>query len=209
MNSRIIGITGRSGSGKSTLVKYLLKYYGPEHVTLHTMDNYYLPRDMQIKDTEDYLNFDLPTSFYRDRFHLDLDSLSAGQVVRLEEYQFNNKDNAKVLTIDPAPIILVEGLFVFHYSHVADRLDLKVLVDISYEEAFRRRMIRDQKERNYTPEEIAYRYTHHVEPSYQKFIQPYEKTVDLLIDNSVDMTQELDELHRYIDQHLALKKENQ
>lgn len=202
MNNYIVGIGGRSGSGKSTLVKKLLQDLGPDIVTLHTMDNYYLPREQQFEDDHHYKNFDLPTSFYRDDFYTDLCKLKEGKEVQIKEYQFNNSDNAKDLITPPAPIILVEGLFVFYYPEVHELMNLKVFVDISFDEAYRRRLRRDQLERNYSESEINYRYMNHVEPSFLKYIHPHVPEMHVIVQNEIDMSQDLERLKQQLLDHI-------
>lgn len=192
--SYVVGVTGRSGSGKTTLVKNLLDHFGPEMITLHTMDNYYRPRHEQHTDDHNYKNFDLPTSFYREQFYQGLLDLSAGRSTRIEEYAFNNDVEPHIIIIPAAPIILVEGLFVFHYEEICRAMDLRVLVDVSRDTCFDRRLIRDTQERGYTAEEVTYRYEHHVEPSYQSYIEPYREIMDVIIDNEVDMEEEKKQL---------------
>lgn len=178
----VIGVGGRSGSGKSTLVRKLQEQYGGDKICLHTMDNYYRPRDEQLKDDKNYLNFDLPNSFYRERFHQDLRALIKGEALALPEYAFNAEE-VSFLHIGPAPVILVEGLFVFYFDEVRDLMDYKVVMDVLFEECFKRRLMRDQVERNYEEEEIRHRYLRHAEPAYQSYIQPYIVQADLLINN--------------------------
>lgn len=194
----IIGIAGRSGSGKTTLVHNLLDEYGSSNICLHTMDNYYLPRNQQVVDEDDYLNFDLPDSFYRNRFVQHLNDLINYEEVRLKEYIFNNEREAKTIAIHPAPVIIVEGLFVFHYEEVLNQLDHKVLVSISYEEALKRRLKRDQEERNYIVSEILHRYTKHAEPAFAKFIEPYCEYCDIIVENETDFEAGLGSLHDII-----------
>ncbi len=206
MKPMVIGISGRSGSGKTTLVRNILSDFGSGNITLHTLDNYYLPRVEQSKDDKNYLNFDLPTSFYRSNFEKDLKTLLRGESVLLDEYQFNKeKDIQEKILIPPAPIILVEGLFIFHFQEIMELLDKKVLVELSYKEAFNRRLKRDQIERNYTIEEITYRYEHHVEPSFQRYILPYRNELDLLLTNNFDIRKEAEILYKEISTYLIKK----
>lgn len=184
MERVVIGISGRSGSGKTTLVKKLLNHFGEPMISLHTMDNYYLPRHEQIRDSKEYLNFDLPTSFHRSKFAADLQELKKGFRVELEEYVFNNERTPKKIRIQPRPIILVEGLFIYHYREVSDLIDLKVILDVPFDIAFKRRLQRDLKERNYDSAEIAHRYHHHAEPAYLRYIHPYHREAHLVLSNT-------------------------
>lgn len=197
--SLVIGISGRSGSGKSTVVKSLLDYYGPEMISLHTMDNYYMPRHQQIKDDHAYLNFDLPTSFYRKQFYEDLKSLKTGKNIEVEEYVFNNERPSQTVVIPATPVILVEGLFIFYYDEVRAILDIKVIIDVPLNLAFERRLRRDLIERNYDQNEIAHRYHLHAEPAYQQYIKPFMNEADLVLPNHNHSDQALQDLCRHIE----------
>ncbi len=179
----VIGVSGRSGSGKSTLVNRIMQYFGTDNICLHTMDNYYLPRALQICDENNYHNFDLPTSIMREAFAIDLKQLKNGKIITLREYTFNNQSKDSSITINSTPIILVEGLFVYHFDEIRNALDYKVMMDVSFDICYQRRLKRDQLERNYSVTEINYRFNAHVEPAYQSYIQPYEKECDLMIRN--------------------------
>jgi uridine kinase len=184
----VIGVSGRSGSGKSTFVRRIMEYFGSDMVCLHTMDNYYLPSEQQVADEKEFLNFDLPTSFDRDKFHSDLEALRRGEQVQLAEYEFTNENPSNnVFTLYSAPIILVEGLFVYHYKEINKLLDFKVMIQVTYDKCYNRRLNRDLKERNYSEDQTNYRYNAHVEPAYKSYIEPYVDECDLKIDNEQNL----------------------
>ena len=68
-----------------------------------------------------------------------------GEKVTRTEYTFNNA-NAKpsLLVIEPAPILIVEGLFVFHYKKIRKLLDLKIFVQAKDNLKVIRRINRDK-----------------------------------------------------------------
>ena len=79
-----------------------------------SQDDYYKPREQQKEDENGIKNFDLPESIELDEFYFDLVKLNNGMEVEREEYTFNNeKKSPGTLLFKPAPIIIIEGLFVF------------------------------------------------------------------------------------------------
>lgn len=194
-NVFVVGVSGRSGSGKSTFVRRVMEHFGSEKVSLHTMDNYYLPSNQQTKDDKEVINFDLPSSFDRAKFCGDLQLLKDGNDVELREYIFTTENSSDhIIVIPSAPIILVEGLFIYYYEELQALLDYRVMMNVSYDECYSRRLNRDLKERNYTEEETNYRYNAHVEPAYNQYIAPYVNACDILIDNE----------HSFADGHTKL-----
>ena len=108
-----------------------------------------------------------------------------------------------MLYFEPAPIIVVEGIFIYHYETVRDALDLKVFIDAEHDIKLQRRIQRDSVERNYPESDVRYRFEHHVTPSYDKYVAPYKSDCDLIIDNNVDYKSGLTELKNILIQKLA------
>src|SRR6476620_371767 len=125
-----IGITGGSGSGKTYFIKNLAGRFRPEDITFISQDHYYKARDLQITDDKGVKNFDLPTAIERERFHADIVKLKNGETLRIQEYTFNNPNaNPSVIEFKPAPIIIIEGLFVQYFEEIATELDLKIFIE--------------------------------------------------------------------------------
>lgn len=198
----IIGVTGRSGSGKTTLVKKLQEKYGEEYICVHTMDNYYKPSQEQVVDEEGYKNFDLPSSFEQDKFIEDLKSLKENRSIKVPLYDYTVEGCIGYKLINSAPIIIVEGLFIYHYEPIRKDIDLKVIVDLSLDNAYKRRLKRDVEERDYAEEVTRYRYTNHVEPAYQTYIAPYLTFMDKIIDNTTSLDEGFEALSSTIERKL-------
>jgi len=187
-----IGICGGSGSGKTTFVQRLRELFPPEQVCILSQDNYYLSRDLQHVDERGERNFDLPKSFDKKAFRRDLERLRQGEMVELQEYTYNNPlAKPRLLVVRPAPIIVVEGLFVLHYKKVAAQLDLKIFINTKENLKVIRRIYRDQQERNYPIEDVLYKYQHHVLPAYERYILPYREEADIVINNNRHFEQAL------------------
>lgn len=188
----VIGLTGGSGSGKTTFIDEMRRRLSEEVLCVFSLDNYYLKREEQSTDTQGVKNFDLLTSFDMDRFIQDLESLIQGDTIQIEEYTFNNAlRTARTLTFHPAPVILVEGIFLFAHPDVRSRLDMMVYVHVNDIKKVIRRIKRDGIERNYPIDDVLYRYEHHVLPSYRQYIEPYFDESDIIINNNDNMEQAL------------------
>ncbi len=185
MRPFLIGITGGSGSGKTSFIRQLKATFSENELCVISQDDYYLPREQQQKDSQGIVNFDLPQSIDEEAFAADLGRLIAGETVRRKEYTFNNERiQARELVFRSAPIIIVEGLFVFHFNGVWEKLDLKVFLHAKENLKVIRRIKRDQVERNYPLEDVLYRYEHHVLPTFERYIEPYKEKADIIINNN-------------------------
>jgi uridine kinase len=181
----IVGITGGSASGKTTFLRRLLASFPEQDICLISQDNYYHPREIQQIDVNGVTNFDLPGSIDSAAYAADVLQISQGQEVRRPEYTFNNPNaTPSELVFRPAPIVVVEGIFVFYFEEVAKLLDLKVYIDAREHVKLQRRIVRDRDERGYDLEDVLYRYTNHVAPTYEKYIKPFKQDADIVIPNN-------------------------
>ncbi len=180
----LIGITGGSGSGKTRIIHELRKKFSEDQLCIISQDEYYHPRERQVWDDAGYQNFDLPQSIDDAAFSRDIRMLIEGRDVIKEQYVFNNpKQTPVMLTFRPAPVVLVEGLFVFFFDAIRDLLDLKIFIDAEDVIKLKRRIIRDAGERNYPLEDVLHRYEYHVLPAYRSYIEPFKRQADLVINN--------------------------
>ncbi|MFB9841692.1 uridine kinase family protein [Mucilaginibacter ginsenosidivorans] len=189
----IIGIAGGSGSGKTFFLKCFLEHFTADEVCLVSQDDYYHPVAAGMTKEEIALyNFDLPKTINNGQLIDDINLLINGHTVYKEEYTFNNLDIVpQILEIKPAPILIVEGLFIFHFKEIAEKLDLKIFIEAEEQVALSRRLKRDLEERGYSHEDVLYRWENHVMPAYKEYLLPYRDECHQVIVNN---TQQADEI---------------
>ena len=185
MDNKLFGISGSSGSGKSFIVKFLKSSLGPEILSVIYHDNYYKKREDQEKDRRGNYNFDLPSSFHQDELVEDLIKIKSGKSIIRKEYTFNNpKINPRSLRVEPKPIIILEGLFLFNDPNISKFLDKKIFIDCDLNVMIDRRITRDHEKRGYDKSDVLYKYNNHVLPAFNKFILPHKNKSDLIVNNS-------------------------
>ena len=205
----IIGICGGSGSGKTSILNGLKNHYSNLCPTIISLDNYYLPKEEQIKDENGRINFDLPTALNREKIHADLCALIRGESVEMTEYTFNHSQTTKNLLLEPSELIIIEGLFVFTYKEIFDLLDFSIFVDVCEKMQLERRMERDMVARGYSKSDVLYQWENHVLPCYDKYIEPYKDRASLLVLNDGSKGEMIEKVIEKLDQHpkiLSLKK---
>ncbi len=202
----LVGLTGLSGSGKTTFLNRLQEAFPASDLCVISQDNYYKPKEEQMQDAQGVHNFDVPTSIDRQAFYQDIVDILEGKVVNREEYTFNNSlATPKILTFEPRPIVLIEGLFIYYYEEIRKLLDLKLFLHAQETTAFTRRIKRDRLERNYPLEDVLYRYQKHVLPSYEQYIQPFQKEADIVVNNHRSFDRGLEVVTAYLHSVLAQK----
>jgi uridine kinase len=188
----VIGIAGGSGSGKTFFLNCFLSHFTYKEVCLISQDDYYKPKDVQPLDENGIINFDLPQCIDDAKLLGDLNLLINGETIKKKEYTFNvNEAKARTLTLHSAPIILIEGLFIFHFKQIADLLDMRIFLDAEEEITLNRRLKRDIAERGYTHDMIMYQWENHVLPAYKAYLLPYKGTADRLILNNTHVADDI------------------
>jgi uridine kinase len=198
----IIGITGGSASGKTLFLTRLMEQFDTDDICLLSQDNYYRPKEHQTQDENGIENFDLPGAIDDVAFAADVEKLRSGQMVTREEYTFNNSDKIpNLLHFHPKKILVVEGIFVFHFPEVAKLLDLKIFIDAQDKIKLKRRIKRDNEERGYDLQDVMYRWKYHVKPTYEEFIRPHKRSCDIVIPNNHHFEKGLQVIVSYLKSH--------
>ena len=131
--------------------------------------------------------------------------LSAGESICRPIYDFTiyNRVDETVL-VEPAKVIIVEGILIFENKELRDLCDIKVFVDTDADVRIIRRIIRDVNERGRTLESIVTQYLTTVKPMHEQFVEPSKKFADIIIPEGGFNTVALDMLNEKI--HALLKE---
>jgi uridine kinase len=172
----IIGIVGASGSGKTTVAKELTELAG--NASQLSQDNYYISLPDHV-DARDW-NFDDPSVIDLDHLARDLATLKRGETVEGPRYIFSTHQRAPdTVKLKPAPLIIVEGLFLFLPEDLRNVFDLKIFIDLPLALCLERRVARDVVERGRTAAMIRQRWIEQVEPMYRNYVEPARALADL------------------------------
>ena len=182
MNTVIIGIAGGSGSGKTTLTNRLWKQFGPDEVSVLNHDSYYKRHDELPYEERCKLNYDHPDSFDTPLLVEHLKALRAGQPVKVPiyDYSIHNRTD-RIVTVYPAPVIIVEGILIFASPELCEQMDMKVYVDTDADVRILRRIMRDVKQRGRTLDSVVEQYLTTVKPMHEQFVEPSKRKADLIV----------------------------
>lgn len=168
----LIGICGGSASGKSELSEYLKEGLGGRAAVI-CQDWYYRDHSHRSPSECARVNFDHPNAIENPLFLRQLASLVRGRAIEAPIYDYASHTRARRRrSVLPAPVVIVEGLFILHESRVREQLDLSVYIEVPDDERLLRRVRRDVKRRRVDLDETLRLYETYVRPMHAKFIQP-------------------------------------
>lgn len=184
-NSRhqlVIGVAGGTGSGKTTVARKLVELFKDHPVRLIPQDAYYKDQSHLAFEERVECNYDHPLAFDNDLLVQHLDALTRGEAVEQPLYNFvTHTRSADSKRVEPAPIILVEGIMVLEDARLRQRMDVKIYVDTDADERFIRRMQRDLVERGRSIDSVVEQYLGSVRPMHLQFVEPTKRYADLII----------------------------
>lgn len=182
MNSFIIGVAGGSGSGKSTVTEHIVNAIGSEQVAILMQDNYYRDLGHLTPDQRRKVNFDHPDAFDWELMRKQVDDLANGLPIEMPTYDFTiDTRSDKTITVLPAPIIVIEGLFTLLDADIRSHMSLRIFVDTADDIRFIRRLERDIKERGRSTESVIKQYLESVRPMHRQFIEPTKRNAHIII----------------------------
>lgn len=178
----VIGIAGGSGSGKTTVVKALERKLA-ERVVVIPQDSYYKDSShVPVEERKD-INFDHPDAIDFDLLCEQLKELKEGRTIEQPVYSYITctRSTTETVKVEPADVIIVEGILIFCCKKLRDQMDIKLFVDADDDDRLMRVMARDIIERGKTVETVIERYTKTVKPMYLEFIEPGKRYADIII----------------------------
>ena len=199
MNNLIIGIAGGSGSGKTTLACRLKALFGEDEVRLISHDSYYKRHDELPFEERCKLNYDHPDAFDNALLIYHLQELKAGRAIDCPVYDYadHNRSN-EVQHIEPAPVLIVEGILPFVEPELCAMFDYKIFVDTDADERILRRLVRDVKERGRSLDSVIDQYLTTVKPMHEAFVEPSKRNADIIVPNGGENSTAVEMLAHHI-----------
>lgn len=178
----VIGIAGGSGSGKTTVVNAITEKL-KERVVVIPQDSYYKDSSHLPMEERQKVNFDHPDSIDFDLLVRHLKELKAGRSIEQPVYSYItcSRSKTETITVNPAEVIIVEGILIFCCAELRDQMDIKIFVDADDDDRLMRVMARDIIERGKTVETVIQRYSRTVKPMFLQFIEPSKRYADVII----------------------------
>lgn len=182
MNPLVLGIAGGSGSGKSTIARAILEALPPGRGVLLEQDHYYRSQSHLPMEQREATNYDHPDALELDLLAAHLDALRAGRPVTRPVYDFTQHDRGpEGVSVEPAPVVVVEGILVLADARLRERFEVKLFVDTDPDIRLMRRIRRDLEQRGRTFPQIRKQYYETVRPMHNAFVEPSKRFADIII----------------------------
>ncbi len=198
-HTHLVGISGGSGSGKTTLARLVSERLGAANAPVFAFDTYYKDHSHLTVEDRGKVNYDHPDSLDVELFTKHLDQLLSGHGAETPVYDFASHTRVdETRTVGPAHIVIVEGILLFAFPEIRQRLHLRVFRDCPEEERFKRRLKRDVAERGRSPESVKQQWDATVSPMHDSFVQPTISNAHIVISHGEDLEETADLLATHI-----------
>ncbi|MBP6628090.1 MAG: uridine kinase [Kofleriaceae bacterium] len=191
----VIGIAGGTGSGKSTVAQKLAAAIPRGRCVAIEHDAYYRDQAHLPVAERGRVNYDHPASLDNELLAGHLRLLRLGHEVEVPIYDFvTHSRRRETRRVEPAPVIIVEGILVFVEAALRDQMDIKIFVDTDADIRLMRRIRRDLEHRGRTFASVRDQYYATVRPMHLEFVEPSKRWADLIVPEGGDNRIALDVL---------------
>jgi uridine kinase len=178
----VVGIAGGTGSGKTTVAGRLASAMPAGRCVTIEHDAYYRDQGQLSPDDRARINYDHPASLDSALLVAHLRELRGGSPVEVPIYDFaTHTRRTETRTVEPARVIVVEGILVFTEPELRDQMDIKIFVDTDPDIRLMRRIRRDLEQRGRTFQSVRDQYYATVRPMHIEHVEPTKRWADLII----------------------------
>ncbi|MBF12869.1 MAG: uridine kinase [Legionellales bacterium] len=203
MTPLIIAISGPSGSGKTLLVDNILSAFDSNTIAVIREDSYYKDQSHVPFSEREKRNYDEPDAFEHELLHRHLLSLSRNEPIDMPVYDYTTYTRlAQTNKINPAPIVLIDGILIFSQHEIRALSDLSLFIDAPLDTCLIRRIRRDISSRKRTVDSVLNQYELFVRPMYWQYIAPSKEYADVVVTGGGDNPKALDLIKVKIQSHL-------
>jgi len=201
----VVGIAGGTGSGKTTVAHKLASAMPAGRCVTIEHDAYYRDQGHLSHEERAKINYDHPGSLESSLLVEHLRELRGGRAVAVPVYDFaTHTRRRETRTVEPARVIVVEGILVFTELELRDQMDIKIFVDTDPDIRLMRRIRRDLEQRGRTFQSVRDQYYATVRPMHIEYVEPTKRWADLIIpeggDNRVALDVLLGQLWRIVNE---------
>ena len=199
----VIGIAGGSGSGKTTVVKAITEHLSGRVVVI-PQDSYYKDASHLPLEERQKINFDHPDAIDWKFMCQQIRELKQGRTIEQPIYSYITCTRSKTdtITVEPADVIIIEGILIFTCKELRDQMNIKIFVDADGDDRLMRIIVRDIAERGRSISTAIDHYTETVKPMHLQFIEPSKRYADVIVPQGGHNTVAIDMITTRIEKEL-------
>jgi uridine kinase len=183
----VVGIAGGTGSGKTTVAHHLAGSLPEGRCVTIEHDAYYCDQGHLPAEERARINYDHPSSLESTLLAAHLRTLREGRAVDIPIYDFaSHTRRTETRRVEPARVIIVEGILVFTEASLRELLDIKIFVDTDSDIRLIRRIRRDLEQRGRTFQSVRDQYYATVRPMHIEWVEPSKRWADLIVPEGGD-----------------------
>ena len=203
----VIGIAGGSGSGKTTVVKAIVNQLQGRVVVI-PQDSYYKDSSHVPVEERKNINFDHPDAIDWKHMCQQERELKIGKTIEQPVYSYItcSRSTTETITVEPADVIIVEGILIFTCKELRDQMNIKIFVDADDDDRLMRIILRDIAERGRTIETAIEHYCDTVKPMHLQFIEPSKRYADVIVPQGGHNKVAIDIITNTVEKALSQKK---
>jgi uridine kinase len=177
----VLGIAGGTGSGKTTIARAIADALGSSAVLIDH-DSYYKDQSHLPFEERERINYDHPDSLDNALLSEHLAQLRRGMAIDKPQYDFRDHTRKEErVPIEPAPVILLEGILTLAVESLRKEMSLKIFVDTDADIRLMRRIRRDLEQRGRSFASVRAQYYSTVRPMHLAFVEPSKRFADVII----------------------------
>ncbi len=178
----LIGIAGGSGSGKTTVAARIGEELKNDDVLILGQDSYYLDNSHLPMEDRVKVNYDHPDAFDTELLSRHLDDLKSGRAIEQPIYNYATHSRmSDVIKLEPARVVILEGILVLFEKALRSRMDIKIFVDAEADVRLIRRIQRDVTERGRSLMSVLNQYEDVVRKMHGQFVEPSKRYADIIV----------------------------
>ena len=179
----LIGVAGGTASGKTTVCDLIMHNLQEKRVVLIAQDSFYRGLTQEEHDNVSSYNFDHPDAIDVAALVETLRNLALRNEVKVPIYDFvtHSRKEDESVTVEPADVIIVEGILVLAMAEVRELCHMKIFVDTDDDLRLARRLKRDTVDRGRSVDGVITQYTTFVKPMFDTFVSPSKRHADVII----------------------------
>ena len=171
-----------------------------ERVVVIPQDSYYKDSSHLPMEVRQQINFDHPDAIDFKLLCDQLKDLKNGKAIEQPVYSYItcSRSKTETVTVEPAEVIIIEGILALCDPSLREQMDLRIFVDADADDRLIRVIKRDIVERGRTADVVIERYQRVLKPMHEQFIEPCKRYADVIVPQGGHNTAAINMLAKFI-----------